>query len=56
MIRQKSFRNKRENRMNNTTKQAFCGMRNSQYFCCTCLSLSGVKLHGMDCKLSNGLL
>ena len=27
-----------------------------QYFCCACRSLSGVKLHGMDCKLSKGLL
>ena len=44
MIRQKSFRNKRENRIKNATKQAFCGLRNSQYFCCTCLSLSGEKL------------
>ena len=56
MIRQKSFRNKRENRINNATKQAFCGLRNSQYFRCACLSLSDVKLHGMDCKLSKGLL
>ena len=56
MIRQKSFRYKRENRINNATKQAFCGLRNSQYFCCTFLSPSGVKLHGMDCKLSKGLL
>ena len=56
MIRQKSFRYKRENRINNATKQALCGLRNSQYFYCTCLSLSGVKLHGMDCKLSKGLL
>ena len=56
MIRQKSFQNKRENRIKNATKQAFCGLRNSQYFCYACLSLSGVKLHGMDCKLSKGLL
>ena len=56
MIRQKSFQNKRENRINNAKKQAFCGLRNSQYFCCACRSPSGVKLHGMDCKLSKGLL
>ena len=55
-MRQAGWGGKGKNQPDDTTKQAFCGLRNSQYFCCTCLSLSGEKLHGMDCKLSNGLL